>query len=422
MLWMFFALKFICLLRFPKNTPVTTVISRRYGHPVLRNFRLWERSWRRLEKTKQDLDFLERCILFNVTPKFLRFRLYNRNLEGHRFYREWQQDLLHKEITVKQQQIKRLCDERLNLGLSLKNTVSFLDFNFLLHYLNRSITKYLLKIRETHANKLFRLGASQKNYYYPTNKVVTNLSHYNLTKDEINILALGLEHNITPNLSKLNYFSSMEQLYSRIKEEQLFNIGTPEFREIIKTTSHEIFNKAKNKRKTCVLKKEDIEILRKLGKNENIHLTRPDKGRGIVLLDRVDYVNKMEILLSNHLIFENRPHDNPIHTILKVEDRVNRLLKKMKENANITENEYKQLYATGSSPNILYGLPKTHKQNYPMRPIVSSYNAPQYKLSKFVISEISHLADNEYVLKKFSTASRIFEKCQHNKHILFSEF
>ena len=93
--------------------------------------------------------------------------------------------------------------------------------------------------------------------------------------------------------------------------------------------------------------------LKKLGKNENIHLTRPDKGRGIVILDKEDYINIMELLLSNHLIFENRPHDDPIHTILKVEDRVNRLLKKMKENATITENEYKQLYATGSSPNIL---------------------------------------------------------------------
>ena len=159
------------------------------------------------------------------------------------------------------------------------------------------------------------------------------------------------------------------------------------------------FKKTKKERKICLLKKDDIETLKKLGKNENIHFTRPDKGRGIVILDKEDYINKMELLLSNHLIFENRPHDDPIHTILKVEDRVNRLLKKMKENATITENEYKQLYATGSLPNILYGLPKTHKQNCPMRPIVSSYKSPQYKLSKFVISEINHLTENEYSLK-----------------------
>ena len=116
-----------------------------------------------------------------------------------------------------------------------------------------------MKIRDTHANKLFRLGASQKNYHYPTNKVITNLSHYNLTIKEKNILALGLEHNIPPNLSKLNYFSSMEQLYNKIKDEQLLNASTQEFYEIIKTTSHEIFKKTKKERKICLLKKDDIE-------------------------------------------------------------------------------------------------------------------------------------------------------------------
>ena len=53
----------------------------------------------------------------------------------------------------------------------------------------------------------------------------------------------------------------MEQLYNKIKDEQLLNVSTQEFREIIKTTSHEIFKKAKKKKgkKICLLKKDDIE-------------------------------------------------------------------------------------------------------------------------------------------------------------------
>ena len=34
-----------------------------------------------------------------------------------------------------------------------------------------------------------------------------------------------------------------------------------------------------------------------------------------------------------------------------------------------------------------------------MRPIISSFNSPQYKLAKFIIKEIAHLTENEYVLK-----------------------
>ena len=37
-----------------------------------------------------------------------------------------------------------------------------------------------------------------------------------------------------------------------------------------------------------VYSKKKILKLKKLGKNENIHLTKPDKGRGIVILDEED--------------------------------------------------------------------------------------------------------------------------------------
>ena len=108
MLWIVFVFKFITSLRFPKNVPVTDVIRRRYGHPALRSVRHWERIWRRLEKNRQDLFFLKRCAQYDCTPTFLRFQLYNRTLENHHFYRNWQKELLHKEITTKENAIENL--------------------------------------------------------------------------------------------------------------------------------------------------------------------------------------------------------------------------------------------------------------------------------------------------------------------------
>ena len=73
MLWLFYALKFISLLRFPKSVPATTTLYRRYGQPVLTLLRKWEKTWRKFEKAKQDLVFLNRCELYDVIPKFLHF-------------------------------------------------------------------------------------------------------------------------------------------------------------------------------------------------------------------------------------------------------------------------------------------------------------------------------------------------------------
>ena len=38
----------------------------------------------------------------------------------------------------------------------------------------------------------------------------------------------------------------------------------------------------------------------------------------------------------------------------------------------------------GSKPPRLYGLPKIHKANVPLRPIVACINSPCYNLSKYV--------------------------------------
>ena len=113
MLWILHVFKFITLLRFPSGTPVTAVIERRYGHPTLVTFRQWERNWRKLEKLQQDLFFLKRRDLYDVIPKFLNFKLYNRHLEHHTFYGEWQRELLQKEIRTKEKQLEQLEELRL---------------------------------------------------------------------------------------------------------------------------------------------------------------------------------------------------------------------------------------------------------------------------------------------------------------------
>ena len=67
----------------------------------------------------------------------------------------------------------------------------------------------------------------------------------------------------------------------------------------------------------------------------------------------------------------------------RMEDKVNWLLKKLKECDAISD-VYKSLYVSGASPGILHGLPKIHKpefsNKFQFRPIFSANNTPCYKL------------------------------------------
>ena len=52
--------------------------------------------------------------------------------------------------------------------------------------------------------------------------------------------------------------------------------------------------------------------------------------------------------------------------------------KLLKEKA-ISESVYRELLSTGSTPGVLYGLPKVHKENCPARPILSAIGTYNYK-------------------------------------------
>ena len=54
---------------------------------------------------------------------------------------------------------------------------------------------------------------------------------------------------------------------------------------------------------------------------------------------------------------------------------------------------YYRLRCLVSQPPKLYGLPKLHKPNIPMRPIISFYGSPTYQLSKYLTTVLQALTD-----------------------------
>jgi hypothetical protein len=56
----------------------------------------------------------------------------------------------------------------------------------------------------------------------------------------------------------------------------------------------------------------------------------------------------------------------------------------------------------GSKAGSLYGLPKVHKEGFPMRPIISSIGTYNYGLAKWLDSIIKPLLDNDKFMLKDS--------------------
>ena len=76
---------------------------------------------------------------------------------------------------------------------------------------------------------------------------------------------------------------------------------------------------------------------------------------------------------------------------MKIERKVTEVLINLKKEKLITSSMFDRLRPKGSKAPRFYGLPKVHKEDYPLRPIVSAISSPTYNLSKFVSKMISPL-------------------------------
>ena len=141
-------------------------------------------------------------------------------------------------------------------------------------------------------------------------------------------------------------------------------------------------------------------VLRNLRKNKDIVITKPDKGNGIVILDRKLYNNAIEEIISDTSKFEKLNED----PTLKREASLQRFLRKLKQKNFFNEIEYDKLYPSGSAPARIYGTPKMHKfsssDSFPkLRPIISSIDTFNYNLAHFLCNLLSALVSNDYSCK-----------------------
>ena len=395
-------LLFIIKLRFPRRQPISVTIEERYGRPTLLLYRRLEKLRFRTEKIQEDLKFLKICKDYRLTPNFLKFKLYSKNFSYTRTYKSWQFKLLDFEIRSQESKLVSVTREVDEIKESLHSAVLYIDYRCLLCMIDSFTEEKLLNVRITHKRKLRNLGIDIDKKI-DINKVIFNFSKRVLTLSEKNVLSLGLDFGLTP--CKINYtkfFLGFEKLCDTLKKCALY--GGTSFNSIfsrISVIANDSFRKVcrENEGNNSV-NKERITLLKNLKEDENIVITKPDKGRGVVILDMVDYNKKMHDILSDSSKCRVLNVDIASH-ILKLEDKLNRTLRAIK--SRLGETIYTSLYASGSRPGTMYGLPKIHKVGNPLRPIISSTGTFSYSLAKFLVPVIKPLTFNNYTIENSSS-------------------
>ncbi|VDP46919.1 unnamed protein product [Schistosoma margrebowiei] len=124
-------------------------------------------------------------------------------------------------------------------------------------------------------------------------------------------------------------------------------------------------------------------------------LLKPDKGSGVVIMNKCEYKSKMLSILSDESKFMS---DVEFGGISKPERRVNSNLEKLLLMNIINKEEFNFLKPMGSEYPHLYGLPKTHKPNVPLRLILSMCRSPTHNLAKWLAKLLDPIRRHLYLL------------------------
>ena len=146
-----------------------------------------------------------------------------------------------------------------------------------------------------------------------------------------------------------------------------------------------------------------LRALKHLKRRVDIIISKPDKGSGVVVMDRDQYLRllseasindptKFAHIDQHRLKTRGRPPKH-FHPLLEKEKQLHKKVHKILPKATA-----EQLCPKGSRLAHLYGHPKTHKERLCMRPILSATGTYNYPLAKWLDEKLKPLSTNKYCI------------------------
>ena len=91
--------------------------------------------------------------------------------------------------------------------------------------------------------------------------------------------------------------------------------------------------------------RECFDAIKSLRSNDKIIIIKPDKGSGVVILNKSDYITKMNLILNDASKFQQI---GPADTNAKLEAKIQRRLLQLSNGGVMHESVYKEIRPTGS--------------------------------------------------------------------------
>ena len=232
---------------------------------------------------------------------------------------------------------------------------------------------------------------------------VVSLSSRSLSDAEKALLKRGLNFTVIPaNIPATEIIAKVEAAVRKLDAEQA---------DTVRRAVNGILQQAEPLEPNIA--KEMWDALKNLKGDESIMVLPADKGRASVVTDNDTYRAKMFTLIENgpYQLLNKDPTD-------RLTRKLSEKLLTLKRSGYLSEAVYNKIRPRHKQPPRIYGLPKIHKADVPLRPIVSCVDTLAYDLSAYLANILSPLTGkSEYTV----TNSAHFVSTVSNEKILNNE-
>ena len=200
---------------------------------------------------------------------------------------------------------------------------------------------------------------------------------------------------------KLNYIADLE---STLKNTGLTDETKEHIRHQITANLH--------KKRPVKLDTEEKKTIKDLQDNAEIIILPADKEQMTVIIHKSDYIEKANTLLRDTETYQTLDTDPSKTTV----NCINQKLKHLNDKDKLEETSYNRIRSNIASTTKFYGLPKIHKENMPLRPIVSLPGSPMYELSKYLATILQPLVKTSphTINNTNSNYTRVCKTCMCN--------
>lgn len=381
-------------------------ISLKYNKEATTTLKQYCRTISKLAKLKEKTHFLQTCRHLNITPTHLKnsikhindfFILKNTRAEAEKIQHNFLSKLLNVEIKESHTNIKLTKLEIKNAERVLRNTIDETEISRFIKEQWRRYEKIKQNTKVTHSSKLQKLKSEkfEKFKFQFNENWFINFTDTIFPKESKWLLSMGMKFALPVNkhnFSVVPLIADIEQWIQTIKDDTEKENTRAKIASRISSYKRNIINDEKEQFILGIYK--DTKKIIDENK-EKILITTSDKGNKTVVIYKETYKEKMNKLLEDKSTYKVTRTD-PTTTLQK---KNNNLVQELFKNKHITKFERIKLINNQAAAPELYGLPKIHKENIPLRPISSSMNVPCYGLAKHLGTILKNLISPIYNIK-----------------------